>query len=96
MITISNKEDAIEHIKNLYPIGQTNEWDLIWLDTIEEYGYENLPTKLLAIMAKKMLDYEGEDSVVELEQGEQEVNPYILTGDELDKAMEARQSGLKY
>ena len=34
MITIKDKDDAISHINNLFPIGQDPEWDRVWLETI--------------------------------------------------------------
>lgn len=57
---IKDKRDALGHINALYPIGQTNGWDNIWLAEIRDFGIENLPVELLKRMAKLMLENEGE------------------------------------
>lgn len=57
---IKDKQDALSHIKELFPIGQSDEWDNIWLSEIRDFGIENLPEELLKRMAQLMLENEGE------------------------------------
>ncbi len=68
MITIKDKDDAISHINNLFPIGQDPEWDRVWLETIHDFGVQNLPTALLAIMAQKMAVAQGSVCIINLQQ----------------------------
>jgi hypothetical protein len=65
---IRSKSDAIEHIEALYPIGRNVHWDKIWLQSIGDFGYKNLPTELLAIIAQKMVVEQGDICVVQLDE----------------------------
>jgi hypothetical protein len=56
---VTDKQDALGHIDSLYPIGQSDEWDRIWLDEIDRYGIDNLPEDLLIKIAQRMVDAES-------------------------------------
>lgn len=64
---IVDKEDAIDHINNLFPIGQSIEWDEIWLNEIQSFGIENLPKELLARMVRLMIEDQGDSVIIDLE-----------------------------
>ena len=64
MKIISNKADALRHIEQLYPPGQTDGWDNTWIAEIKDFGIENLPEELLKRMAKLMLENEGEEVII--------------------------------
>jgi hypothetical protein len=61
---IVDRHDALRHINELYPIGQSDGWDNTWLAEIKDFGIENLPEELLKRMAKIMLENEGEEVII--------------------------------
>lgn len=64
MKILADKHDALRHINELYPPGQSDGWDNTWIAEIKDFGIENLPEELLKRMAKLMLENEGEEVMI--------------------------------
>lgn len=64
MAYLENENDAIGHIESLYGGPDNSQLSLeIWMQSIRDFGWQNLPEKLLMNVAEKMLQEEGEPIV---------------------------------